>query len=206
MIKLDKAKTTLKEHGLDLANYIYSYYPLLSEKPCSVDLKSLPARRINRYLNNHANRIGENRLHGILAFTDSFRKKDGGKATGGRIHVLVGISGLIADCFFDPEVLPEPTDYEDKSNYFLKLIESVSEEERPYTGNIHGHIFRCSTKAVTPKDLTGFVQKEHGYQNVLQQISLYEPWAFIPRTGGNYWLPANAEMMKYLFSIQTTAN
>lgn len=200
MAKTAKEKTLLEVEGVLLAEYIWDNYEALSKSHGLVGLKSVSAKRIDAFLGMNFERIGSNRLNGILAFQDPFRR-----STGARVHLVVGISGLLAEAYADPEVVKPPTEYEDKSHFFLKVVESASETKRPYVGNIHVHIFPCNKEKVTPGDLTKLIQADHGYQNELQQIADYKPFVFIKRENGSYWLPTNAKTMNYLFGKKPTA-
>ena len=201
MKRLPKGQTRLNVEGVELGDFISKNFSSLTERFVELTSKSVLSAVIQEYLDTNKHRIRENRLRGIMAFQDPYIN-----STGGRVHLVVGVSGPLADSF-GPEVIIEPADYEDKSKYFIKAIESTSEEKCPWIGNIHVHVYRCGNTQAKPKELVDLIRIEHCIQNNLQQTADYKPYVFVYSPDGqSHWRYATIDVMNNLFSNKTVRN
>lgn len=186
----DKAKADFHTHALDLARFISQNFQMLQVHPAVLHYKKTAADLVRQYLASNAERKDENLLSGIIAVRDIAKN-----ATGGRIHLVVGLKGPIGEVF-QSGVIHHPIDYESKSKFFLQILELTNDEQRPWIGNIHVHPFLCDGTPVKPGTLLDFVRREHGYQNELLQQVDAKIYRYRSDQGIPFWDPCNHEIIQ----------
>lgn len=193
--KSKKAKTNFETDALNLAVYLDSNFKSLQEKAVDLIPKNELAKKIQKYLNDHADRIDDNELLGIIGIHDVYRNH-----TGGRIHLIIGLRGPLVESV-QPKVVSQPIDYEYKNKLLIKAVQITSDTQAPKVGNIHFHLFHCSGRNVSPRTLLEFIRSEHGYQNDLQQIADSRMSVLVNLKGKPYWRPnVNADMVQTIFN------
>lgn len=194
MPKTQKTKTTMEDQGLTLALRITELFDYTKSNPIRLKQTSIASKVVQQYLDKHTKLISNNELKGIVVIRDTFKN-----ATGGRVHLILGVSGPLADAFSE-RVLPQPIDYELKSRLFLRALASASGKKIANAGNIHVHVLNCYGKAYTPKDLIFFLKEEHGHQNEVLQLANFEMYYLDINANPPTWDFASTYTLKKLFA------
>lgn len=184
----------MEDEGLDLALRITELFDATKAMPIQLKQTSVAAKLVQQFLNKHANHAHNNELKGIVAIRDTFKN-----ATGGRVHLIAGIAGPLADAFSE-RVLPKPIDYELKSKLFLRALASASGKKIENAGNIHVHVLNCYGKPYTPKDLIVFLKEEHGYQNEVLQLASFQLYYLDLKAKSPSWKVAGTSELNDLFA------
>lgn len=192
-MKKQKTKANFQTDALNLAYYLTTNFPALTENIPQVNTKYVVGRKLQSYLEQNKHRIAENNLRGVVAVKDVWRN-----STGGRIHLVPALDGPLGEAF-EPRVVELPIDYEDKHAYFLEAVAAASNTTPPWAGNIHFHPMLCKLRGFQPATLLHSIQKEHGFQNEIQQLADAKLYILMPMAGQPYWRPANAEIIYNLF-------
>lgn len=193
VVKVAKEKTKFDNEGLNLAVYCANNFLNLKKGVVDLKPKTTWMRDVQEYLDENFARVNDNILRGAICVADSFRN-----ATGGRVHIIVGLSGPVMESF---EIFKagEPK-YKAKSDLFKRMLKNASGIKPPYAGNIHFHLFHCKHEKVTPKMIIDFLAIEHGPPNDLNYIAQFNFAVLINLPHKPYWRKnGNAEILQSLF-------